>query len=436
MQKSWVIVLNVFILLVVALFLTLVGWRSLTSEEIVPEECIDVNKVASFVYDVCYDSYSQTIFISVDRSPDSYNLKSFDFYFSDGNQQVYNVDDVPNVGTSRAYKISSDRNPETLSVKMNIVKDFSAPICEEPRYLYVKYCPNVPDSENIEGEISPFSDVSPDEFLEIGRPFQESDIFEESLVEKEAIWESACKSDWKCGEWEACENGVQKRSCVDNNDCYVPTQRPETVKYCDGICKENWECTWSSCSNGYTTPDCEDLNDCGTTFNLPEKLPCNDDSSSCVPDVVCSEWSECDVNYNFLDLVGGSISDLSGSRSRICEDKNKCSSATTESKECSVNIDIYTKRFVKCGKEYIGVYNSLNNELIARIDIGTEGNPSLNLFLDNQASSEYCDYCFNGVMDGDESGIDCGGGCMGCDEKYGDIDYDKGGFLDWLFGIS
>ena len=47
----------------------------------------------------------------------------------------------------------------------------------------------------------------------------------------------------------------------------------------------------------------------------------------------------------------------------------------------------------------------------------------LNLFLDDQADSEYCDYCFNGKMDVDEEGIDCGGGCMECSEKYEIVEY-------------
>ena len=100
---------------------------------------------------------------------------------------------------------------------------------------------------------------------------------------------------------------------------------------------------------------------------------------------------------------------------------------------CSVNVDVYTKRFSKCGKEYIGVYNELTNELLARVDIGTEDNPHLNLYLDDQADNEYCDYCYNGQKDGDEIGLDCGGGCMSCEEKYEIGEYEKESWFSRLF---
>ncbi|MCG8701471.1 MAG: hypothetical protein MI922_25700, partial [Bacteroidales bacterium] len=265
MQKRWVVFLNVFVLLVVAAFLVLISFNFLIDEEVVVEECVDVNKVASFVYDTCYDAYSKTIFVTVERASDSYNLKALDFYFSDGEQQVYSVSDVPNVGEGRAYKFSAEKNPKSLNVKMNIVKDFSAPVCSEPRVLFVKYCPSRINEESIEGDISPFPEVDPNDFVEVQSPGDiKSDIFQQSLVEKERIWESTCKSDWECGDWESCVDGVERRSCVDMNNCYVPTRSPETVRYCDGTCIEDWECEWSSCSGGFTTPSCRDLNNCGT----------------------------------------------------------------------------------------------------------------------------------------------------------------------------
>ena len=427
MQKKWVVILNIIILVIVTFFLSLFALQFFSEpEEVVDSECIEVNKVTSFVYESCYDVYTKTIFINVERSPDTYNLKSFEFSFFDVDQQAYKISDVPNVGESKAYKITAEKNPENLNVRMNIIKDFSAEVCEEPRIIFVGYCPSrVPGEEEISGDISPFRDVSPNSFIEVSDFDQEgSDTFSMSLVDKEAVWETQCSSSWACSDWEACVDGVQKRSCQDTRECQVPTNKPDTVRYCDGTCKENWECTWEECRNGFTVPECTDVNRCGTTFELPQKLSCGEESLTCVPDIVCGDWTSCEVDYNFLDLVGGAITDLTGSKSRLCVDRNKCSVPQEESRECSVNVDVYTKRFIKCGKEYIGIYNRLDNDLIARVDIGTDENPHLNLFLDDQADSEYCDYCFNGVMDGDETGIDCGGGCMSCDEKYGDIDYE------------
>ena len=436
MQSKLVIIINVIILVVVGVALSLFAVKSFqhSEEVVVEEECVEVNKVTSFVYDVCYDAYAKKIFVNVERSADTYNLKNFEFSFFDVDQQVYKISDVPSVGGSRAYKIDAEKNPETIDVRLNIVKDFSADVCDEPRKIFVKYCPGS-DEQDISGKVSPFDDVASEDFVDVSEgSYEDSDLFSMSLVDKEAVWESQCSSSWACTDWEACEDGVQKRTCQDVKECYVPTGKPDTVRYCDGTCKENWECTWSECRDGYTTPDCRDLNNCGTTFEKPDKISCGDTKEkTCVPDIVCSEWSSCEVDYNFLDLVGGAITDLTGSKSRLCVDMNGCSDSVEEMRECSVNVDVYTKRFEKCGKEYIGIYNRLDNDLIARIDAGTKDNPHLNLYLDDQADSEYCDYCFDGKMDGDETGIDCGGGCMSCDEKYPNIDYERS-WLDRLFG--
>jgi len=211
--------------------------------------------------------------------------------------------------------------------------------------------------------------------------------------------------------------------CKDVKDCFIPTEVPESVKYCDGTCVENWECEWSDCKGGFTTPDCKDLNSCGTSYDIPQKLECGSERE-CAPDIKCSEWSACEVDYNFGDLVKGEISTLTGSKSRFCVDKSGCTDSNQEVKECSVGIDIYTKRFSKCGQDFIGVYNRLDNELIARISEGTEDKPYLNINLDDK-KSPYCDYCFDGRLTGDEEGIDCGGSCESCDDKYKKIDFKK-----------
>ena len=134
MQKKWIVIINVIILIVVTFFLFLFLLQfSIEPEEIISEECIEVNKVTSFVYDTCFDNYSKTIFVNVDRSHDTYDLESFEFSFFDLDNQFYVISDVPNIDDSKAYKISSNENPENLNVRMNIVKDFSARVCKEPR---------------------------------------------------------------------------------------------------------------------------------------------------------------------------------------------------------------------------------------------------------------------------------------------------------------
>lgn len=436
MQKKWWIIINVFVLVVVVLALAFFVWVfSFSEDEFVVEECIDVNKVSSFVYDACYDAYSKMIFMEVRRATDSYKINSLGISFFDFSEQVYDLSDVPGTKGSRAFKISAEKNPQSIDVVLNIVKDFSSPICEEPRKIFVRYCPVGIEGDDVNVSISPLVNVRAEDFIEIKKsPRQDSDVLALSLVDKERIWKSKCESRWSCDAWEDCVDGIQKRECRDSVDCFIPTGVPDMVKYCDAGCNERWECEWSECSGGFTVPRCKDLNRCGTSYNVPMKLECG--SGRCVPSVKCSEWTSCEVNYNFMDLVGGAISDLKGTKSRICVDDNSCVDSVEEVRSCSVNVDIYTRRFSKCGQDFIGIYDRLDNNLIARIENGDVSNPHLNIHLDDGEESVYCDYCFDGVKDGDEEGVDCGGSCEKCSERFKQVEFRKKNwfsrFSDWF----
>ena len=437
MKKKWLLKLNIVVLIIVSIIFISMIWNFSSSQKVLKsEECIDVNNVASFVYDSCYDAYSKNIFLTVKRGSDNYQLRSFEFSFLDFNHQSYKITDIPDIGESKAYKFSADKNPQNIYVKLNIIRDFSAPICEEPRSLFVKYCPVDIQGEDVSVNINPLGDSEVINFVSVAEPSKKySDIFSLDVVEKESIWQSQCESKWKCSGWEHCDNGVQRRACVDLKSCFIPTDVPKRTRYCNETCEEAWECSWSDCSNGFSVPTCTDLNECGTSYSVPKKLNCNAEKK-CTPDISCAGWSNCEVNYNFIDLVQDSIGEISGSRYRICKDSNNCLDANIEFQNCSVNIDVYTKRFVKCGVEFIGIYNSLNDELISRVGVEEDNGLSLDIYLDDNENNPYCDYCFDGIKNGDEEGVDCGGICEGCSEKYKDTIFREenlwNSFTNWI----
>jgi len=426
-----VVVLIIVVILLAVMVLNFAYKPSILDKE---EDCIDVNKVASFVYDSCYDAFTNTIFLEVRRGYDQYQLRGFEFSFFDFSEQVYEISEVPNTDDFKAYKIPAEKNPNNLNVRLNIRKDFSAPICDEPRTLFVKYCSPGIHEEGVNVSINPLSGEDVEDFIDVVKsPPQDSDVFSLDLVDKERVWKSQCESKWDCSGWEDCENGIRKRACVDRNSCFIPTDMPSTAEYCEDGCQENWECEWSKCFGGYTTPTCKDLSKCGTSYNLPQKLPCAD--GKCFPDIECDAWSECEVDYNFLDLIGGRVDEIQGSKFRVCRDRSGCISDREETRSCSVGVDIYTRRFTKCGAEFIGIYNRLDNELIARIEEGTLDNPYLNIRLDG-GDSIYCDYCFDGIQNGDEEEVDCGGSCEDCSDKYRSTTFKKknwwNNFVDWI----
>lgn len=418
MKKNLAPILNWIFLVVVAVAFVILSLNFFSEPNQQPgeTECVDVNNVNSLIYDVCYDAYTRNIFMEARRSQDNYDLKNIEISFFDFSRKRYSLDKVPAIGESKFYKFPAEKNPETIGVSLDVIKTFSAPICVAPRELYVRYCPvrQNQDRENI--TINPLNGEGIENVIDAKDSGAGSDVFSEELVKQEAIWKSQCSSVWECSAWESCDEGIQKRECKDIMECPVPTDKPQTTRYCDDSCVESWSCEWSACEDGFTIPQCIDKNNCGTYYELPQKIQCGSDAT-CSPDIECSEWSECRVDYRFDNIAKGINQDLTGIRSRVCQDKNHCITSVQRIKSCSVNIDIYTKQFMKCGINYIQVYNLLNDELVARIDIGSQEKRAMNIYFDNSGEA-YCDYCFDGVLSGDEIGIDCGGSCLPCSEKY------------------
>tara|TARA_Y100000310_G_scaffold327244_1_gene393279 strand:+ start:1002 stop:2312 length:1311 start_codon:yes stop_codon:yes gene_type:complete len=428
-------IINIIVLIIIVLALIYFLFRfALPEPEPEPEECVDVNNIASFVHNTCYDAYTQSILMELKRSYDIYNIQSISLSFFDLSEKSHKITEIPSINQTKSYKIPAGKNPENINFELNIVKDFIAPICPEPRIFFVKYCPPGISQKTIEGKIIRGEE---DEYIPVGEePLRgESDILSMNLIEKERIWQSKCQSKWKCSEWEGCINGVKKRECTDTEKCFIPTDIPDFTKSCGGVCVENWECEWSDCNNGFTSPDCKDLNKCGTQYNIPQKLDCREEKDKCTPDITCEEWTECNANYNFVDLITG-IEEIRGTKSRTCKDENSCSQTNYETKNCSLSVDIYTKRIRKCGLDYIGIYNKLNNKMIAKIEQSqTKNKQYLNIQLTNN-EQEFCDFCFDGIKNGDEEQVDCGGSCKSCDEKQYIRPYRKPStwskFTDWL----
>ena len=435
-SRFWTI-FNWGALVVVTLFSAVIIWNSLSGEvvdEFVYEEeevpCIDV--MAGVEYDACYDAYLETIFLKVRRGRDGYNINSFKVSFLDLSKKVYDLDDIPNIGEEKAYKLPAEKNPRDIDLEADVIKDFAEPICDAPEQLFVDYCPVGTSGEGVDVLISPLGGIEINDFIEVEDTSDlDSDIFTIDLVDAGRIWDSLCNPDWECSEWETCVDGVSRRDCEDVKGCAVSKDAPVTVRGCDGDCIEDWECEWGDCKSGVSVPSCVDSNNCGTRHDIPMELSC-DKVGKCIPEIECGEWSECEVDYDFVDLIGDGFMNLRGSKSRICVDDEKCTLSQREIKDCSVSVDVYTDDFKKCGEEYVGIYNSLNDEMLAIVKRGMGDNEYLNIYFSKEENIR-CDYCFDGVMNGDEEEIDCGGSCQNCDD-YERVVYEES-FWEWFRGF-
>ena len=74
-------------------------------------------------------------------------------------------------------------------------------------------------------------------------------------------------------------------------------------------------------------------------------------------------------------------------------------------------MEVYVEPLDKCEGRFTGIYDESDGELVAIFEKGTSENPSFGLYFENGVESVECDYCSDGVMNGDETDVDCGGSC-------------------------
>jgi hypothetical protein len=89
-------------------------------------------------------------------------------------------------------------------------------------------------------------------------------------------------------------------------------------------------------------------------------------SSNCTPSFVCGNWSKCDVDYNFDDLLE-KPENIQGKQFRLCIDENECASSYYNYKSCIVGLDIYAVKTKISGEDYIEIYERATGKLLSKI---------------------------------------------------------------------
>ncbi|MCR4285050.1 MAG: hypothetical protein NUV97_03340 [archaeon] len=423
LKENWKLILWIVVFVFLIFIFIFIIWNLYLNEPGVESKCVDINGMKSFSFDSCYNFNTNIIYLITKRSSfGEYDVKGIEVSFFDVEERSYDLIDIPAEKSIEIYQFSALKNPRNIYVSLGVEKNFEGFECGVPRRLFVRDCDGVSQEGVVSEDYSGGKDLG-------DRP-QDQDL-RDHLVElamKEQAWKTKCESTWECSSWESCSGGIQRRSCEDLNNCFIPTNVPDTAEICGDICLENWKCEWSECVNGFTIPTCVDSNNCGTSFNLPKKISC-DFNRTCVPEIECSDWSDCSVDYGLLDIEKTEATELKGFKSRVCIDRKSCVGAIKEEAICSTGVDIYTRKFTKCNKNYVDVFNKLDESIIARIDKGTDTNPQLNIRVGTIDNNLYCDSCYNGALDGDEAKIDCGGSCASC-ERSGPISL----FSETFFG--
>lgn len=183
----------------------------------------------------------------------------------------------------------------------------------------------------------------------------------------------------------------------------------------ESSCTPIWSCDWTDCAEEDSFSfayNCRDISECGVTLNKPEQRECK-----CVPFWNCSAFEECKIKYSLENVLEKSPL-AQGYKERVCVDENGCMPDKILRTICSAPVKIDATKADWCGEDYLEIFDADNNELVSRLKTVSSNSNSLDqLFISfvNSEENPYCDYCFNGIKDPEETEIDCGGNfCPKC----------------------
>ena len=132
--------------------------------------------------------------------------------------------------------------------------------------------------------------------------------------------------------------------------------------------------------------------------------------SNCNPEWDCGEWDECRAVYDLEEIVENKVL-LKGERKRFCKDRKGCLFEGYEREECNPTVPVFAQKVNRCFEDFIEIYQ--NETLISRLQFINGSWQILNVQM-LFGNEDVCPYCYDGIQNYDETGIDCGGNCGEC----------------------
>jgi parallel beta-helix repeat protein len=228
-------------------------------------------------------------------------------------------------------------------------------------------------------------------------------------------------------------------SCDFSNNCNTSSGNFTTIGLADpdttvstggGLsCVPNFKCVFLPCGDFVGEQDpviCPDVNNCPGPQSIEQSRTCvaggddddDDDQGEdegsfsggdsipkgCVSNFKCGEWGLCQAVYDLEDIIGEKVL-LNGEQTRNCEDLNNCEYDKVERQECDTFKPIFAKKVIRCGEDYIEIYDE-DNILISRLKLvnGIYQRLNVQMLFDEFG---YCPYCYDGVKNHEEDEIDC-----------------------------
>jgi len=186
------------------------------------------------------------------------------------------------------------------------------------------------------------------------------------------------------------------------------------VKLINATCVDYWKCgNWSDCDEyGKKHRECYKLNpECQSNVNMPA-IEMYDPSCfiNCTTEWVCGNWSECIAKYSLEDFIDKEPPYyVKGQMFLECHDIKNCTSLKRiHVKNCTLLVPIKVETKKECEVAFIYITDLKTNKTLAKIK-RPFGFTGVDVYILPSEKERYCWYCFNGVKDFDEVGVDCGG---------------------------
>jgi len=231
-----------------------------------------------------------------------------------------------------------------------------------------------------------------------------------------------CISEYSCDSWGICLDGRQARICSD-----VKCDGASRIenRACVIECAPDWSCgDWSACANGESKRTCYDKNSCGASSPaqsvscLTDAVEDNlDEDVECKPDFACGDWGACRYDGKVGDIFEGKIKYV-GFQERVCSDRKGCALEYSEEQNCRETVDLEFRVDSVCGVETLVALNAENKLPVTQVNLESWEAKRLDVSF-VQGSDIQCSSCFNGIIDGNETGVDCGGDCRKCMTEFG-----------------
>jgi hypothetical protein len=157
------------------------------------------------------------------------------------------------------------------------------------------------------------------------------------------------------------------------------------------------------------------LNNCGSEVGRPEEVKeCGAEKGKegCSANYSCGEWSECVYDTDASKIIQGVIVEK-GFKESVCSDANDCAGDYTDRSSCTSEVQIETEKEDVCNTNTLTLFEKTSKTPITSIDLKSWNANKLDIAF-TQQKVEYCPDCYNGIKDGDEKGVDCGGSCRPC----------------------